>query len=146
MSSKYQLTYNRGKRCGDKTYSIGIPDNFAIEEGAEDREFIAWLPGNEDGYLGADITFYAGKVLQENDNDTRLLVPELCSTLIENTFWGNPFSRMMCKSSKYIPLDKEHPAGGINAGYDEDSFMYNISVFLPGCIKTMRVQVCNVQE
>lgn len=147
MSLKFQLTYNKGLRCGDDSYSIGIPDNFILEKGAEDRDFIAYLPSDDaDGYSGSDIVFFAGKALQENDNDTRLLVPELCSTLIENTFWGNPISRMMCKSSKYIPLDKKQPAGGINAGYDEDSFFYNISVFLPGCIKTMRVQVYGAQE
>ena len=145
MDTRFQLTYKKGIRCGNEGYSIAIPDNFVLEEGAEERAFIAWLPDGADEYFDADIIFFDGKPVS-NDNDFSMYSPELCAALLENMYWSNPFLRMMYKNSKFIPLSEGYPAGGINASYDEDNFQYNIQVFFKDCIKSMRVQVMNVTE
>ena len=146
MANRFNLHYSKGLRCGDDKYSIAIPDGFKMEKGAEERAFIAWSPDGEDDYFTANITLFDGKIASENDSDSRLYAPEMCASMLENMFWGNPFLRMMYSNSKFIPLNESHPAGGINAAYDEGCFQYNIQVFFKNCIKTMRVQVQDVSE
>ncbi len=86
--SRFALSYDKGIRCGDEHYTIAIPDNFILEKGAENRAFIAWLPDGADDYYSADITFYDGKRVSENDNDTRIFTPEMSAALLENMFWS----------------------------------------------------------
>lgn len=147
MNSKYYLTYKNGNRCGDERYSIAIPDNFSVKKGAESRAFIAWLQnGANDDYLNSDIILFDGKIIGENDNDTRLYTPEMCAVLLEKMFWANSFMRRMFRKAKFIPLDSQYPAGGINASYDNKNFQYNIQLFFKGFMKTMRVQILNASE
>lgn len=110
MKSKFQLSYSQGRRCGDNTYTIAIPDNFDIEKGAEKREFIAWLPG--DGvaeYLDSDIIFFAGSTAAENNYNTGMLTPELCSIMIESFFLQT--GKKLSDDIKFIPLKNDYPAG-----------------------------------
>ena len=143
MKSKFQLSYSQGRRCGDNTYTIAIPDNFDIEKGAEKREFIAWLPG--DGvaeYLDSDIIFFAGSTAAENNYNTGMLTPELCSIMIESFFLQT--GKKLSDDIKFIPLKNDYPAGGIQAWYTDECFHYNINLFFTNCIKSMRVQVNDV--
>ena len=144
---KYHLTYSEGRNSGNERYRISIPDGFKVEPHAEGRDFIAWLPGeNNADYNSSRITFYAGAEAGKNRIDTRLLTPQICALLTESNYWQADALRLLAEKNRLIVLNKEHPAGSIIAGYNEGSFMYNISIVMPGYIKTMRAQVLGAEE
>lgn len=144
---KYQLTYSEGRNCGNEHYRISIPDGFRLEPHAEGRDFIAWLPGEQNAdYNSSRITFYAGAEAGKNRIDTRLLTPQICALLTESNYWQADALRLLAEKNRLIVLNKEHPAGSIIAGYNEGNFMYNISIVMPGYIKTMRAQVLGAEE
>ncbi len=144
---KYRLTYSEGRNSGNERYRISIPDGFKVEPHAEGRDFIAWLPGeNNADYNSSRITFYAGAEAGKNRIDTRLLTPQICALLTESNYWQADALRLLAEKNRLIVLNKEHPAGSIIAGYNEGNFMYNISIVMPGYIKTMRAQVLGAEE
>ena len=144
---KYRLTYSEGRSSGNERYRISIPDGFKVEPHAEGRDFIAWLPGeNNADYNSSRITFYAGAEAGKNRIDTRLLTPQICALLTESNYWQADALRLLAEKNRLIVLNKEHPAGSIIAGYNEGNFMYNISIVMPGYIKTMRAQVLGAEE
>ena len=144
---KYQLSYSEGRNCGNERYRISIPDGFRVEPHAEGRDFIAWLPGEQNAnYNSSRITFYAGAEAGQNRIDTRLLTPEICALLTESNYWQADALRLLAEKNRLIVLNEDHPAGSIIAGYNDGNFMYNISIVMPGYIKTMRAQVLGAEE
>ena len=146
-NSKYRLSYAEGNTCGNEHYSISIPDGFRVKPNAEGRDFIAWQLGeNNPDYNSARITFYAGVEAGKNGIDTRLLTPEICALLTESNYWQADALRLLAEKNRLIVLNEEHPAGSVIAGYNDGNFMYNISIVMPGYIKTMRAQVLGAED
>ena len=128
-----KLTYTNNIRYENEKYSIAIPDGFQLHPGMSGRDFEAWAE-NVDENVDSPITFYAGAENKIDMENEKIFAPSLCSAFAEMLYWQNPLSQKMYAKSKFIPLNDKIPAGGISAGYDPDSFSYNISVFMKGCL------------
>ena len=149
MNKRFQLTYNKGKRCGNETYTIAIPDSFAVEEGAEGRDFIAWLPViniteefDSDTVVDSEIVFFAGQSIEKSIQNIEEVSPEDIASFAENMLkmiYGSV-------SDTYIPISSGYPAGCLSLLYDNNCCHYNIALLFKSCIKMMRVQISNVNE
>ena len=45
--TSYTITFGENRQYRGDGYTVRIPDGFRLQEGAEDREFILWLPNRE---------------------------------------------------------------------------------------------------
>lgn len=142
---KFNITYNNQIRVGDKDYTILIPDGFYVKKNTEGRAFVAWSGNNPNfkEYYSADITLFDSAILQDHESDTRILSPQVCSSIIHSMFWDHPI-QTSCAETKFIPLAEDYPAGGIFAGYDKHCFYYHIVIYLAKSVKMLRAQIQNV--
>lgn len=59
----YSFTYEQGVAFENEHYSFQFPDGFVVKEGEEDRDFIAYLPNEDDpeDHLESAFIIYAGQ-------------------------------------------------------------------------------------
>lgn len=138
-----KLTYTQGTVAKCKDYTIAIPDGFILEMGREDRDFMAWLPG-EGGSKepeDAQITLFAGTLNEASVENlgSYLKSPELLTAMVKSVQW-----RMKSQTDRFLGVSEMGdipPVGQIGGAYLYNSQNYQIMLGMPQGFKQMRMLV-----
>ena len=139
-----KLTYEQGLKAGNDDYEIDIPDGFRIDTDMEDRDFIAWLPNEEDpeDRDASHFTVYAG-------TENRGVVAQF-RTADEYTALVRSMARGMLNvmpgEQDLILLDDPALPGGIIVMYDHGAVHANASLGVSDYLKGMRLLITGVED
>lgn len=138
------LTYNEHLQAKGEGYVIDIPDGFTIKEGEEDRDFIAYLPNDDDpdSYLESKFIIFAGKK-QENDIYKQLRTVVEYTSIIQGL--GNAIGAAF-SDTKVVPYEREDLPGAIVYGFDTGALHANAFLGIDDHVRMMRVQINDVNR
>ena len=137
-----KLTYDQHLQAEGYQYTFDIPDGFVIKQGIEDRDFIAYLPDEDDPehYSNSRIVIYAGTKIENDVFKSFRTTCEYASMV--NTMRGGievEFSEM-----KVEEYDRKDLPGALLFGYDPGCLHANGYFGVGDHIQQMRVQINDV--
>lgn len=131
----YSFTYEQGLLFENEHYSIQFPDGFVIKEGEEDRDFIAYLPNEDDpdDHFESAFVIYAGQDMNGGVN-AQLKLPLTYHAVL------NAFATQMPGTIPWYYHRRELP--GIIAAAPEAGCLHANAVVAYGeTLKMMRFQI-----
>lgn len=136
------FTYNEGLKGKGDGYVIDIPDGFIIKEGAENRDFIAYLPKEDtpDDYQTSNFIIFAGQKQEDEIYSKFRTVAEFMSI---GGVINDAISKVFAET-KVIKYDRKDLPGVILYGFDHGCLHANIILGIDTYMQAMRVQIQNV--
>ena len=135
------FTYQQGLKAGSGDYEMDIPDGFIIQQGAENRDFIAWLPASDksDGYIDSPFIIFAGNP-QTGDIYSQVKTVYEYEALARMAAVGTELSGLF-EGHTYLPYLRSSLPGGIAVAYDSDVIHVNAYFGMGDYMKPMRLQI-----
>ena len=138
------LSYSKNQKVKGSGYVIDIPDNFTIEKGTLDRDFIAYIPDPDcpDEYVHSDFIIFAAQQILHGAAGNLKTVTEFCS-LAEAT--GTAFGDV--ETVRYERRDLPGAVLFSLLGPDcLDCLHAQLFVGIDDHLQQMRVQISNVNS
>ena len=141
------FTYDQHQVAKGTGYSMEVPDGFAVQEGAEGREFIAWLPADPpDQWSSSSFIIFAGQKFQfdvVSSFATEEEFEEICRAL------GGQFGSQMgglFEENRVVELNSAVFPGAAVVQYLQDYIHANALGGVPGGLQLIRLQISNVER
>lgn len=142
------LRYTQGLKVRGKDYELELPDGFRFRENAENRDFIAWLPGKDDpeAYETAPLAIMAGQDMQEGIGE-QFGIPEEFEALA-HTSHIQIYDRMsgMFEKQAYLPYLREDLPGGVSVSMDPGVLHANAFLGIGSRLKGFRFQFNELED
>lgn len=135
------LSYSKNRKVKGSGYVIDIPDNFTIEKGTLDRDFIAYIPDSDcpDEYVHSDFIIFAAQQILHGATGNLKTVAEFCS-LAEAT--GTTLGDV--ETARYERRDL--PGAVLFSLLGPDCLHAQLLVGIDDHLQQMRVQISNVNS
>ena len=141
--AKEVLSFRKNITFHGSGYSISIPDGFTLKKGAENRDFIAYLPNpeNPENYLESDFILFAGEK-QQNDVIPQFRVAEEFAAMMKG---AEAMFAAATQESKLVRYTRPKLPGAILFGFDPECVHANFYVGVDDHVQAMRVQMTGSQ-
>lgn len=135
------LSYSKNQKVKGSGYVMDIPDNFTIEKGTLDRDFIAYIPDPDcpDEYFESDFIIFAAQQILHGALGNLKTVAEFCS-LAEAT--GTTLGDV--ETARYERRDL--PGAVLFSLLGPDCLHAQLFVGIDDHLQQMRVQISNVNS
>ncbi|MBR5094129.1 MAG: hypothetical protein IK095_03455 [Oscillospiraceae bacterium] len=129
-------------------YDLVIPEGFLYRKGAEDRDFIAWIPGKDpDGYSSSRCAMTAGEDTK-GENVEELATAEEYESFARSMSLENEASgrNKEFRRTAFFPLEDPALPGGVLLYYGQGCARADAMVALCDRVKQIRFQFSELQE
>lgn len=147
QSTVSPLEYTQGKSVETEHYTMDVPDGFAILEGEEDRDFIAYREDEKKAdFRDSSMVIYAGQLMQQElikqfgsvEDYVSLMHMQYCSSLSQ--------LRKIFSYNGFMEYRRKELPGGVMISWDDGVLHANATVGMDNHLRMMRIQISNVKK